>query len=187
MFASDAWTPFLNDLRSSLHFACASTFQGSGLKSATDGSYESYAAFSSQGLFAAYSANINSSWTVQTNLPKARKKLESDLGIQKWIEPGELARNPYFYKGQVVGMVIEFDRKISEDEAVFAQSEAQVFVSGTPHNMFANQQMVLLVGRVVGNKGVIDPSGNEELMPALDYLGASNCEKACAGLEATAP
>ncbi len=84
-------------------------------------------------------------------------------------------------------MVIQFDHRISEDEAVFAQSNAQIFVSGVPHNMFTNRQMVVLVGRVTGNKGVIDPSGNEELMPALDYLGASNCQKACEGLEAAAP
>jgi len=187
MFASDAWTPFLNDLRSSVHFACASTLQGGGVKSAPDQSNDPYAVFSSQGLFAAYSTGINTPWIVQTNLPQARKKLESDLGIQKWIEPSELARNPYFFTGQVVGMVIQFDRKISEDEAVFAQADAQIFVAGVPHNKFAKRQMVVLVGRVTGNKGVIDPSGNEELIPALDYLGASNCEKARAGLEAATP
>ena len=43
-------------------------------------------------------------------------------------------------------------------------------------------------GRVAGNKGVMDPSGNEELIPALDYLGALPiAQKACAGLEAAAP
>ena len=189
MFANDAWSSFLNDLRSSVHFARASALQGDGLKNATDQSNDLYAVFSSQGLFAAYSISIdiNTPWIVQTNLPQARKKLESDLGIQKWIEPSQLARNPYFYNGQVVGMVIQFDHRISEDEAVFAQSNAQIFVSGVPHNMFTNRQMVVLVGRVTGNKGVIDPSGNEELMPALDYLGASNCQKAYEGLEAAAP
>jgi len=187
MFESDAWTAFLNDLRSTIHFACASTLQGAGLRGVADQSSDPYAVFSSQGLFAAYSTTINTPWIVRTNLPQARKKLESDLGIQKWIEPSELARNPYFFKDQVVGMVIRFDREISEDEAVFAQADARIFVAGLPHNKFANRQMVVLVGRVTGNRGVIDPSGNEELMPALDYLGASNCEKSCVGLEAAAP
>jgi len=187
MFESDAWTAFLNDLRSTVHFACASTLQGAGLRGVTDQSNDPYAVFSSQGLFAAYSTSINTPWIVRTNLPQARKKLESDLGIQKWIEPSQLAQNPYYYKDQIVGMVIQFDRKISEDEAIFAQSDAQIFVSGVPHNMFPNRQMVVLVGRVTGNKGVIDQSGSEQLMPALEYLGASNCEKACEALEAATP
>jgi hypothetical protein len=187
MFASDAWTPFLNDLRSSVHFACASTLQAGGLQGAAEQSNSPYAVFSSQGLFAAYSTSINTPWIVQTNLPQARKQLESDLGIQKWIEPSQLARNPYFFKDQVVGMVILFDRKISEDEAVFARADAQIFVAGLPPNRFADRQRVVLVGRVTGNKGVTDPSGNEQLMPALDYLGAADCEKACAGLEVATP
>jgi hypothetical protein len=111
----------------------------------------------------------------------ARKKVKSDLGIQTWLEPSQLTRNPYFFKGSVVGMIIQFDHMISQDEAVFTRPGAQIFVSGVSSTLFQDKEMVVLAGRVIGNKGVISPSGSEALLPALDYVGAYKCDNVCDG------
>ena len=119
---------------------------------------------------------------VETELSRARQKFAADLGIQQWIDSNQLARNPYFYQGQVVGMVLSFKRSISKNEAVFVHDDDQVFVTGVPLALLQGTGELVLAGRVRGNKGVIDPSGNEAILPALDYVGGVRCASLCAGL-----
>jgi hypothetical protein len=138
-----------------------------------------FAVYSPRGLFLAYSIGQDTPWSLQTNLPKARKEVKTDLGIQTWVDPSQLTRNPYFFKGSLVGMMIQFDRMLSQNEAVFTRSGAEIFVSGVPPSLFQTKEMVVLAGRVVGNKGVISPLGSEALLPALDYVGAFKCGSAC--------
>ena len=92
-------------------------------------------------------------------------------------------RNPYFYKGTVVGLVMQFDRMLSKNEAVFVRNSDEVFVSGVPPMLFQDKEQTVLAGRVTGNKGLIDPSGNESLVPALDYVAAVKCGSACQRLD----
>ena len=183
IFEDNTWPALLDKIRQAVRDKCdvaGPNTTHDGLVTASQ-FQELYEVKSSRGLFVARSAGPHGTWSVDTNLPQTRKKLQSDLGIQKWIKPSELTRNPYFFKDMVVGMVVQLDHKISDKEAVFARSGARIFVSGVPHS-FADQQIVILAGRVVGNKGVVDPSGSEELMPAIDYLGTADCAKACEAL-----
>ena len=181
LFENDTWSPILDELRNAVRSAC--------IKSAANGAAETtsdlYEVNSSRGLFVADSTGVSGAWNVETNLPRTRRKLQSDLGIQKWIEPNELTRNPYFFAGVVVGMVIQLEHKVSDNEAVFARSNAQIFVSGVPHD-FAERQMVVLAGRVTGNKGVVDQSGSEELLPAVEYVGTADCAGPCEALSGLA-
>ena len=142
--------------------------------------YDVFEVYSPQGLFMAYSTGQNTPWTLQTNLPKARRAVKTDLGIETWVKPSQLTRNPYFFKDSLVGMVIQFDHMLSGNEAVFTRSGAQIFVSGVPPTLFQSKEQVVLAGRVTGNKGVISPSGSETLLPALDYVGAYKCGNTCA-------
>ena len=91
-------------------------------------------------------------------------------------------KNPYFFKGSLVGMVINFDRMLSANEAVFTRDGSKIFVSGVPKTLFRGNELVVLAGRVMGNKGVISELGSEDLLPALAYVGAHTCDSACAGL-----
>jgi len=183
MFENDTWTPFLDNLRNAVHSACASALKSGRLRNAANEPVselnDAFAAYSPQGLFIAYSTSQNTPWTLQTNLPKARKKIKTDLGIQTWVEPSQLMRNPYFFKGSLVGMVIQFDHMLSQNEAVFTRPGAEIFVSGIPPTLFQNKERVVLAGRVTGNKGVISPLGSEVLLPALDYVGAYKCDNVC--------
>jgi uncharacterized protein YecT (DUF1311 family) len=183
LFENDAWAPVLDDLRNAVHSACASALKTGRLRDAANEPVSElndvFAAYSPRGLFLAYSIGQNTSWTLKTNLPKARKKVKTNLGIQTWVDPSQLTRNPYFFKGSLVGMVIQFDRMLSQNEAVFTRPGAEIFVSGVPPTLFQTKEMVVLAGRVVGNKGVISPLGSEALLPALDYVGAYKCGSAC--------
>ncbi len=184
MFENDTWTPFLDSLRNTAHSACASALKSGRLRNSVNEPiselYDVFEVYSPQGLFMAYSTGQNTPWTLQTNLPKARRAVKTDLGIETWVKPSQLTRNPYFFKDSLVGMVIQFDHMLSGNEAVFTRSGAQIFVSGVPPTLFQSKEQVVLAGRVTGNKGVISPSGSETLLPALDYVGAYKCGNTCA-------
>jgi uncharacterized protein YecT (DUF1311 family) len=185
MFESDGWTSFLNDLRDIVHTSCASAIKSGRLRNATNEQItelnDVFEVSSSQGLFVAYSVGQNSPWVLQINLPKARKVVKSDLGIQTWIRPSQLTKNPYFFKGSVVGMVIQFDHMLSANQAIFQQSGDEIFVSGVAPNLFQSKDLVVLAGRVSGNKGLISSTGSEALLPALEYVGTYKCGDRCEG------
>lgn len=84
-------------------------------------------------------------------------------------------------------MVMQFDRTISKDEAVFVRNGDNIFVSGVPATLSQDKDLIVLAGRVAGNKGLIDPSGNEALVPALDYVAAVKCGNVCQGLDNSPP
>jgi uncharacterized protein YecT (DUF1311 family) len=183
LFENDTWGPVLDNLRNAVHSACESALRTGRLRNAANEAVselnDAFAVSSPRGLFVAYSVGQNTSWTLQINLPKARKKVKADLGIQTWVDPSQLARNPYFFKGSLVGMVIQFDRMLSQNDAVFTRPGAEIYVSGVPPTLFQTKELVVLAGRVTGNKGVISPLGSEALLPALDYVGAYKCGNGC--------
>jgi uncharacterized protein YecT (DUF1311 family) len=183
MFENDTWALFLDNLRVAVRSSCAGALKSGRLRNSADEPItelsDVFEIYSPQGLFMARSIGQNTPWTLQTNLPKARKKVKFDLGIQTWIEPSQLTRNPYFYKDSVVGVVVRFDQMLSGNEAVFERSGAQIFVSKVPSNLFQDKELVVLAGRVTGNKGVVNSQRVEALMPALDYVGALKCGDAC--------
>lgn len=183
MFENDTWGPFLDGLRSAAYSACTNALKSGRLRNSANEPIsdlnDAFEAYSPQGLFVAYGVSLTTPWTLETNQPKARKTVKSDLGIQTWIEPSQLARNPYFFKGSVVGMVIQFDHMLSDKDAVFERSGAQIFVTGVSAVHFQNRELVVLAGRVMGNKGLVSPMGSEVLLPELDYLGAYKCGNAC--------
>ncbi len=185
IFEDDSWGSLLDGLRSAAGAACSSALKSGRLRNSANEPIQevgdAFEAYSPKGLFMAYSDGLTTPWTLQINLPKARKTVKSDLGIQTWLDPSQLARNPYFFKGSVVGMVIQFDHMLSGNDAVFEQSGASVFVSGVSPSLFHNHELVVLAGRVKGNKGLVDSMGSEELLPDLDYLGAYKCGKTCEG------
>jgi len=185
MFENDTLSPFLDNLRVAVQAACADAIKSGRLKNTANESISElsdiFEVYSPQGLFRAYTTSQNTPWTLQTNLPKARSVVKSDLGIQTWIEPSQLARNPYFFKDSVVGMVIQFDHMLTDDQAVFERSGAEVFVSGVSPALFQHKELLVLAGRVTGNKGLVSPVGSEELLPALDYVGAYKCDNRCDG------
>ena len=185
MFEADTWAAFLDNLRVAVRTACTSALKSGRLRSAANEPISElndvFEVYSPQGLFAAYSIGQNNPWALQTNQPKARKVVKSGLGIQTWLDPSQLARNPYFFKGSVVGMVIQFDHMLSDNEAVFERPGAEIFVSGVSPNLFQNKELVVLAGRVTGNKGLVSPMGSEALLPALDYVGAYKCGNGCDG------
>ena len=187
LFENDTWGPALDNLRSAARAECANALASGRLRNAANEPisqlYDVFEVYSPQRLFLAYSTGPQARWSVPFNLPNARRKIRSDLGIQKWIEPSQLMRNPYFYKGTVVGLVMQFDRMLSKNEAVFVRNGDEVFVSGVPPMLFQDKDLTVLAGRVTGNKGLIDPSGNESLVPALDYVAAVKCGGACQGLD----
>ena len=187
LFEDNAWSPVLNSVRTAAFAACANasnpgqqTKAASESVSATPGAVVAY---SSHGLFVAYSVGKDAPWILQTNLPQARKEVKADLGIESWITPSQLLRNPYFYKDVVVGMVVQFRGMVSGNEAIFDRSGAQVFVSAVPSNLFQNGELVVLAGRVLGNKGLVSPNGSEKLLPLLDYVATFKCAGlSCEGL-----
>jgi uncharacterized protein YecT (DUF1311 family) len=186
MFENDTWGPFLDNLRNAAHSGCANALKAGRLRNASneriDKLNDLFEVYSPQEIFLAYSTSIDSPWALQTNLPRARKQLKADLGIETWVEPSQLTKNPYFFKGSLVGMVVQFDHMLSANEAVFERAGSEIFVSGVSATQFQSKELVVLAGRVMGNKGVISPSGSEDLLPALTYAGARTCDNACAGL-----
>ncbi len=187
LFENDTWGPALDNLRSAARAECANALASGRLRNAANEPisqlYDVFEVYSPQRLFLAYSTGPQARWSVPINLPNARRKIRSDLGIQKWIDPSQLMRNPYFYKGTVVGLVMQFDRMLSKNEAVFVHNGDEVFVSGVPPMLFQDKEQTVLAGRVTGNKGLIDPSGNESLVPALDYVAAVKCGNVCQRLD----
>jgi uncharacterized protein YecT (DUF1311 family) len=187
LFEDDAWSPILNSARAAAFAACANATKSSQLTNAgnepASAMPEAVVAYSPQGLFVAYSLGKDTPWILKTNLPQARKKVKADLGIESWTTPSQLIRNPYFYKDVVVGMIVQFRRMVSGNEAIFDRSGTKVFVSAVPANLFQSGELVVLAGRVLGNKGLVSPNGSEELLPALNYVATFKCGGAsCEGL-----
>ena len=186
MFENDTWSTFMDGLRNASYASCAGALRSGRLKNSANESMSELSGLfevsSPQRLFIAYSTGQNTPWTLLANLPKARKTVKSDLGIQTWVDPRQLSRNPYFFKDSIIGLVTHFDRMISDDTAVFEQSGTEIFVSGVSAKLFENNEMVVLAGRVKGNKGLINSTGSEVLMPALDYVGTYKCGDQCEGL-----
>jgi uncharacterized protein YecT (DUF1311 family) len=181
IFEGDAWRAQLDRLRQAIHGSCSAASDRSTTASErSNGANEIYKVNSTRGLFVARSGG-SGAWIVEKNLPQTRKKVQADLGVQKWLKPSVLTRNPYFFKDIVAGMVVHLDHKISDHEAVFTQAGAQIFVSGVPRDL-ADSEALVLSARVVGNKGVVDPSGSERLIPALDYLNSVACANVCEAL-----
>jgi uncharacterized protein YecT (DUF1311 family) len=186
LFENERWRSVLDKVRQAVRAKCIdASVSKNNSSGGTNKLNELYEINSSQGLFLAHGSGLDGVWSVETNMPGMRKKFQSDLGVQKWIEASALTRNPYFFKDMVVGMIVRLDQRISDHEAVFARSGALIFVSNVPQS-FVNQQLVVLAGRVMGNKGVVNPSGSEQLMPALEYLGTSDCGQACEALSSLA-
>jgi len=183
MFENDTWGPFLDNLRTSARSACANALKSGRLRNTSNEPIKEindvFEVGSPNELFMAYSIGQNSPWTLQRNLPKARKTVKSDLGIQSWISASQLTTNPYYFKGSVVGMVIQFDHMLSKSEALFELPSGEIFVSGVSPNQFHDKERIVLAGRVTGNKGVINPMGSEALLPSLDYIGAYKCGNVC--------
>ncbi len=186
LFEDDAWRPVLNSTRAAAFAACANATKSSQLNAGNEPASaipEGVVAYSPRGLFVAYSLGKDTPWILKSNLPQARKKVKADLGIESWITPSQLIRNPYFYKDVVVGMVVQFRRMVSGNEAIFDRSGTKVFVSAVPADLFQNGELVVLAGRVLGNKGLVSPNGSEELLPALNYVATFKCgESSCEGL-----
>ena len=187
MFENDTWSTFLDGLRNTGYTACTGAIKSGRLRNAANESISELSGLfevsSSQGLFIAFGTSQSPSWTLLTNLPKARKVVKSDLGIQTWVDPHQLSRNPYFFKDSIIGFVTHFDRMVSNNTAVFEQSGTEIFVSGVSPSLFETNEIVVLAGRVKGNKGLVNPTtGSEVLLPALDYVGAYKCGNQCEGL-----
>ena len=72
---------------------------------------------------------------------------------------------------------------LSQDDAVFTRNGDDIFVAGIPANQFKPGELIVLAGRVKGNKGVIESSGDEALMPALEYVSTAKCDNICEALE----
>jgi uncharacterized protein YecT (DUF1311 family) len=181
LFENDTWRSVLDKVRQAVHAKCLYGSISTNSPQISSRLNELYEVTSSRGLFVAHGSALDSAWSVETNLPGTRKKFQSDLGIEKWVKASVLARNPYFFKDMVVGMIVQLDHRISDRVAVFARSDARILVSSVPES-FVNQDLVVLAGRVTGNKGVVDPSGIEQLMPAVDYFGTADCAQACEAL-----
>jgi uncharacterized protein YecT (DUF1311 family) len=187
IFETENWVPALNNIRNAARSACAAALASGQLRNVANETiaklYDLFEVIYPDGVFMAYSTGQNSSWTVAINAPQARREMKASLGIQTWVDPTQLTRNPYFYKDNVVGVIIRFDHMLPQGEAVFTWNGSDVLVTAIPPNLSRGTDLIVLSGRVRGNKGVIEPSGNEVVMPVLDYVGAANCGNMCQALQ----
>lgn len=191
MFADDSWIESLTKLRVSAQTACSKILATGKLKDAANQPVaelsKAFEAVSKEGIFLAYSIGPSSPWILQFDLPHIRKKMMSELGIRSWVEPTQLEKNPYFYKGVVVGMVVQFDHPLSQGDGILSFKGANLFATELPPQRFKEKEMVIFAGRVKGNRGVIEASGDEELIPELQYVGSAKCGSACGMLEIPPP
>jgi uncharacterized protein len=187
IFKEDRWAPVVNRIRTAARSACAAAVAAGTLRNTANESIKNldgrFAVYAAQGLFAAYSAGENAPWTAQINLFKTAEELKARLQIDSWVDPGQLTNNPYFYKDKVIGAVLQFEQMFSQNDAIFTREGRDIFVANTPPKLFNSGELIVLAGRVEGNKGVIKSSGDETLMPALEYVGMAQCGDNCEALE----
>jgi hypothetical protein len=113
---------------------------------------------------------------------QAKSELNTKYNIQNWVNGGQLAVNPFVYKGQVVAMLARFDRMISENEGMFVDGGNAFMMSKLPSTLFQGNAYVVAIGRVTGNRTVKTPFGGEANIPALEFLGVYDCSNnACQG------
>lgn len=93
-------------------------------------------------------------------------------GVQESATVGKLAANPFVYKGTIVAVQARFVSMISESEALFKWDGLTAFVSGVPSDRFVQEEGVLLVGKVSGNKAWRTAAGAEMFLPHLQFVDA---------------
>jgi hypothetical protein len=107
----------------------------------------------------------------------AKAKIAADFGIQSWVSTDQLIANPFAYKNSVVAVMVQFDRMISESDALFVSPYVQhvLHVSKVPSTMFRGSENVVLAGRVTGKRILKNALGMEVDIPSLEYVGVYNC------------
>jgi hypothetical protein len=88
-------------------------------------------------------------------------------GVEVVLAPGDLARNPFRYEGQVVIVRGSFDRMIGRNVAIFTNGPYVFVADNVPSTIFSGEEIVLLAARV---KGV-----TEQGATSLEYVGSHVC------------
>jgi hypothetical protein len=119
---------------------------------------------------------------------QAEKKRESDIAarrsafvksnhVARFVSPAQLFANPFVFKGQVVAMVVEFQRMNSASEAVFFSRDHVFIVSDVPTSKFTQKNRAILVaGSVLGNTETKLPLLGPTLVPKLRFVGSVFCQ-----------
>jgi uncharacterized protein YecT (DUF1311 family) len=103
-----------------------------------------------------------------------RTKVASDLGFQQFVYVRDVVANPFRFKGSVVAMQINFERMMSETEAVFEFGDGRLLISGVPSTLFKGNEQAILAVRISGTRTVKTGVG-EAILPAGEYVGAYKC------------
>ena len=84
-------------------------------------------------------------------------------GIQEMVDANALTVNPFAYQGKTVAVHTQFERMVSPDTGLFA---GNIMVTGLPRDLFKAQNIVVLVGRVMGISGQV---------PQLKFVAVHLC------------
>jgi TPR repeat protein len=104
-----------------------------------------------------------------------REKFQSDFNVQQYPSMGDLASNPFRFKGSVVAVPTNFAKMMSEGDAIFSDNRRiELFVSGVPSTLFRGGEEVVLALRVAGTTAVKTPAGEVNL-PSGEFVGVYKC------------
>lgn len=100
-------------------------------------------------------------------------------GVRHYVTLDRLAANPFVYQGQVIAVSSVFEQMVSATEAIFSgASGTPLFVSSIPSGKFTQaRSMVMLAGKVLGNKEVRLPLLGATPAPHMAYVGSAFCQQ----------
>ncbi len=84
-----------------------------------------------------------------------RAAFEMQTGIKVWPSGKELKVNPFPFKGKVIGLKAEFERMLSETDALlsFTHSSEKIILAKAPYKKLRRSGPVVLAGRLLGKVG----------------------------------
>ena len=106
-----------------------------------------------------------------------RSSFTSQNRVQSWPTDATLVANPFAYKGQVVALPVDFERMMSENEAVFrGHANGQLIVSNVPTTKFRGAESLILAVLDRGLRTIRGATG-EISVPDLQYVGSYICRQ----------
>lgn len=99
-------------------------------------------------------------------------------GVRHSLTLEQLAANPFVFQGQVVAVSAVFEQMISPTEAFFSASGTPLVVSSLPSGRFTQaRSIVMLAGKVLGNREIKLPLLGATLAPHIAYVGSAFCQQ----------
>lgn len=106
-------------------------------------------------------------------ISQRRNEAISALGVEQFADSLEVANNPFAFKGKVIGSPLQFQRMVSEHEAIFSAGGNTLLLMNVPTTLFRSAGAETFVAFRV--QGINKLPGTEVSLPVAEFVGSRAC------------